>query len=65
MTVVAVLTMSEIFRYLQVETHDHMLVDPTFGSKLRIDFNVSFHALNCKCEYADGQFVGGKWYPYK
>lgn len=50
MAVVGILTLSEIARYLSIEIHDHMVVDPSFGQKLKIDFNVSFHALNCKRE---------------
>lgn len=50
-SLMALLTLSELSSYLYVERQHHVMVDPTLDEKLRIQFNITFHALNCDGVY--------------
>mgnify|MGYP003877642669 CR=1 FL=1 len=39
---------SELSTYMTTTVKDHVVVDPTIGTKLRINFNITFHALTCR-----------------
>lgn len=45
--VIALLVFSEVNNYLAPKPKEHMVVDTTLGQKLKININISFHALTC------------------
>lgn len=45
--VISILVLGEIRNYLQFQTKEHMIVDTTLGQTLRINANITFHALTC------------------
>jgi Endoplasmic Reticulum-Golgi Intermediate Compartment (ERGIC) len=45
--VIAVLVLAQITSYLTPTIKEHMVVDTTLGTQLRININVTFHALTC------------------
>lgn len=53
------LVCSELSTYMTTTVKDHVVVDPTIGVKLRINFNVTFHALNCAEVTLDAMDVAG------
>lgn len=55
----AILLVSELVRYVTVKTEEHMVVDPTFGQKLNIRFNITFHGLHCGGTVAQAEACGG------
>ena len=38
---------SELSSYMTTTVKDHVVVDPTIGIKMRLNFNITFHALTC------------------
>lgn len=59
LSIVAILFISELSRYLSNETEEHIMVDPTVGEKLEIDFDITFHALRCGEVNLDAMDVAG------
>jgi hypothetical protein len=47
--IIAILVISEVSEYRSHDTHikEHMLVDTTIGSNLKISMNITFHGLRC------------------
>ena len=45
--IIAVLVVAEIRSFVVPELKEHLVVDTTLGERLRINFNVTFHALTC------------------
>ena len=41
------LFVAELAAFVVAERSEHIVVDPAFGQAMRIDFNVTFHALHC------------------
>lgn len=41
------LVVSEFSSYMTVTIKDHVVVDHTIGTKVQINFNISFYALHC------------------
>lgn len=60
MAVIAFLVLSELLNYFSVKTEHHVRVDPTVGQKLRIEFDVTFHALQCGQVNLDAMDVTGE-----
>jgi len=58
-SLILVLFFSELSLYLQVETHDHLLVDTTRGEKMRINFDVEFPHIPCSLLSLDAMDVSG------
>eukprot|EP01138_Halocafeteria_seosinensis_P015195 gb/GECG01015508.1/.p1 GENE.gb/GECG01015508.1/~~gb/GECG01015508.1/.p1 ORF type:complete len:405 (+),score=47.57 gb/GECG01015508.1/:1-1215(+) len=59
LTLVSVLFVSELSRYLSSETEEHIVVDPTVGEKLHVDFDITFHSLHCGEVNLDAMDVAG------
>jgi len=45
--VCAILVISELYGYFVPQQREHMVVDPIVEDRLRINFDISFHALTC------------------
>lgn len=45
--IIFILVLAELRTYLWIHTKEHMIVDTTLGQQLRINVNVTFHALTC------------------
>ena len=45
--IISILVLSEITSYLKYQTKEHMIVDTTSGQSLKININITFHALTC------------------
>lgn len=54
------LLLSELYQYLVVTPEHHVRVDPTVGEKLRIEFDITFHALHCGEVNLDAMDVTGE-----
>jgi hypothetical protein len=46
--IIAFLVLGEIRNYGSPQLKEHMIVDTTLGQHLRINVNITFHALTCK-----------------
>lgn len=44
---IAVLALAEVRNYMTPKFKEHMIVDTSLGQQLRINVNVTFHALTC------------------
>ena len=51
---------SELGAFLQLRLRHEVLVDPSVGERLRIHFNVTFHALSCVDVNLDSMDVAGE-----
>ena len=45
--IIGILVLGEVRNYMRLETKEHMIVDTTLGQHLRINLNITFHALSC------------------
>jgi hypothetical protein len=45
------LFISEFAYWLQTEVKPQLSVDTSRGEKLRINFDITFHAMSCACTY--------------
>jgi hypothetical protein len=54
-----VLVVSELMSFASLHVVDHLSIDPTLHQKLRITFNVTFHALKCGDVQLDAMDVAG------
>jgi hypothetical protein len=45
--IIALLVFSEVNNFLSPKPKEHMVVDTTLGQQLKININISFHALTC------------------
>jgi hypothetical protein len=45
--VIVLLSLAEVRNYLTPRFQEHMVVDTSLRQQLRIDINITFHALNC------------------
>lgn len=57
--VIALLATAEIGNYLTPRVREHMVVDTSLGQQLRIDVNMTFHALTCNDVHLDVMDVAG------
>lgn len=53
------LAFGEIGNYLSPQVREHMIVDTTLGKQLRINLNMTFHALTCAEAHVDAMDVAG------
>ena len=60
--VMGVLILGEFNNYLTPTIREHMIVDTTLGQQLRVNVNMSFHALTCNEVHLDAMDVAGKDY---
>mmetsp|Transcript_16272 Transcript_16272/g.27496 ORF Transcript_16272/g.27496 Transcript_16272/m.27496 type:complete len:415 (-) Transcript_16272:109-1353(-) len=56
---IAALTIMEINNYLTPKFKEHMVVDTSLGQQLKININVTFHALTCNEAHLDAMDVAG------
>jgi len=56
---IIILLVSETSHYMKVGTKEHMLVDTSMGEKLRINMNITFHAIDCNEVHLDAMDVAG------
>jgi hypothetical protein len=45
--VIAILVMAEVNNYFTPRFKEHMVVDTSLGQLLRVNLNITFHALTC------------------
>eukprot|EP01035_Chromulina_nebulosa_P004319 gene4319-5893_t len=53
------LAFAEIHNYLTPTFKEHMVVDTSLGQQLRININITFHALTCVEAHLDAMDVAG------
>lgn len=51
--IIVILLMAEIQTYVAPEIKEHLVVDTSLGQKLRVNFNITFHALTCAEAHLD------------
>ena len=44
---IGILVLAEVRNYMTPKFKEHMIVDTSLGQQLRINVNVTFHALTC------------------
>jgi hypothetical protein len=57
--IIAFLVLGEVRNYSTPQLKEHMIVDTTLGQHLRININITFHALTCKDVHLDAMDVAG------
>lgn len=57
--IIAALVLAEVRHYRNPEFKEHMVVDTTLGEKLKVNLNITFHALNCEEAHLDAMDVAG------
>ena len=57
--IIAVLVMSEIAFFLGPVSQEHMIVDTTLGQRLKINIDITFHAITCAEVNVDAMDVAG------
>ncbi|CAM9197181.1 unnamed protein product [Choristocarpus tenellus] len=51
----------EVSAYLEkIPDREHLVIDPTMGQKLRINLNITFHAISCLDLHLDAMDVAGE-----
>lgn len=55
-----VLVASEVYRYVVPTQKEHMVVDPGIEGRLRINFDITFPALQCSEANLDAMDVAGE-----
>lgn len=56
---IVLLVFAELANYSSPQTKEHMIVDTTLGSQMRINLNITFHALTCAEAHVDAMDVAG------
>ena len=57
--IMTILIVGELQNYLTPSINEHMVVDTTLGQQLRVNLNMSFHALTCNEVHLDAMDVAG------
>lgn len=57
--VISILALGEVRSFLTPKISEHMKVDFTLGQELRVNLNISFHALTCAQVHVDAMDVSG------
>lgn len=57
--IIVLLSLAEVRNYLTPRMREHMVVDTSLGEKLRIDVNITFHALTCNDVHLDVMDIAG------
>lgn len=55
-----ILFVSEFTSYMTITRTEHIVVDTTIGQRLRINFNITFHALTCSEANLDAMDISGE-----
>jgi hypothetical protein len=45
--IISILILGEFYNYNIIQQKEHMIVDTTLGQSLKINVNITFHALTC------------------
>jgi len=56
---ILLLVLGEVANYSAPQTKEHMIVDTTLGKQMRINLNITFHALTCAEAHVDAMDVAG------
>ena len=56
---IVVLLSGAFWDYLTPQTREHMIVDTTLGGRLRVNVDITFHALTCAEAHLDAMDVAG------
>lgn len=59
--IMVILILGEFKNYALPSVNEHMVVDTTLGQRLRVNMNVTFHALTCADVHLDAMDVAGKY----
>lgn len=51
--------MAELRNYYAPSLREHLVVDTTLGQQLRVDINITFHALTCNEVHLDVMDIAG------
>lgn len=57
--IITILVFAEVNSYMTVQHKEHMIVDTTLGQHLRINLDITFHALTCAEVNVDAMDVAG------
>jgi hypothetical protein len=57
--IMSILIIGEFQNYMTPTVKEHMVVDTTLGQRLRVNINVTFHALTCADVHLDAMDVAG------
>ena len=57
--IIAILLVAEIKSYVTPEIREHLVVDTMLGQRLRVNMNITFHALTCAEAHVDAMDVAG------
>ena len=58
--IMTILIIGEFNNYMTPTVKEHMAVDVTLGQQLRVNVNITFHALTCADVHLDAMDVAGK-----
>lgn len=58
--VMTILIIGEFNNYMTPTMKEHMVVDTTLGQRLRVNLNITFHALTCADVHLDAMDVAGR-----
>ena len=56
---ITLLVIGELYNYRTVTIKEHLKVDTTFGQKLKITLDITFHALTCAEAHLDAMDIAG------
>ena len=62
--VIVILVFGELRNFTTPIITDHMLVDKRLGDQLKININITFHALTCAQVHVDAMDVAGRCFLY-
>ena len=57
--IMSILIIGEFNNYMTPTMKEHMVVDTTLGQRLRVNVNMTFHALTCADVHLDAMDVAG------
>ena len=57
--IISFLILGELYNYRAVTIKEHLKVDTTFGQKLKITLDITFHALTCAEAHLDAMDIAG------
>lgn len=57
--IISILIIGEFYNYNIVQQKEHMIVDTTLGQSLKINVNITFHALTCAEVHLDAMDIAG------
>lgn len=57
--IISILVFGELKTFMTPTLKDHLMVDTTLGQKLRVNLDITFHALTCADAHLDAMDVAG------